>query len=242
VEKRKELKIELDPSKKVYNLIEEYLEKKAENLERFEKSESNVIEESEEEEIVLTSKPLFKKTLSRMVAVQMYSVMLNDDRYQNNCSENALNDLIQFIVLNNNYEWPYFKNKQIAKNFIFQLINFVVSNIERISKIVMSQSYVFKYDNTVKAIMFCIVGEYLMIESAKQDDKDYKNILLNEYILISEYFIDENCVKLLNGALETVFKNGFDNESDTGNIIESFDTEISEIHTSNIEELEMEST
>jgi transcription termination factor NusB len=113
---------------------------------------------------------------------------------------------MKFVIENNNYEWSYFRNKQISKNFVIQLIKFLNENFHLISTKLLKCAAIYRYNHVMKAIVYGVIGEYLMIQSVENtDQKDYKNILINEYILIAEYFLDENHVKLLNGVLEGLF-------------------------------------
>jgi transcription termination factor NusB len=208
-EKRSQLKIEIDPSTKVHHFIGEYFEKNGYQDEIVEEVLSDGESLSDSQEII-SNKPLFKKTISRMVAMQVFATILGDDSYFAHCGKSSLNGLIdevmKFVIENNNYEWSYFKNKQISKNYTIQIVKFLNENFDLLSQKLSKCSSIYKYNNVMKAIVYGVIGEYMMIQDSENpEQKDYKNILINEYILIAEYFLDENHVRLLNGLLESLF-------------------------------------
>ena len=93
----------------------------------------------------------------------------------------------------------------------------------------------------MKAIVYGVIGEYLMIQSVENtDQKDYKNILINEYILIAEYFLDENHVKLLNGVLEGLFAEmkKVDEIVETGSVeLDNIEVEVAEVDSSELDSI-----
>ena len=205
-EKRAKLTIGVSPSRKTNYFIGEYFEKNCQPEEILSEDVDSLADSQE----IIISKPLFKKTISRMIAMQMFATILGDDLYFKHCGKESLNGLIdeimKFVIENNNYEWSYFRNKQISKNFAIQLIKFLSENFELLSTKLLKCAGIYRYNHVMKAIVYGVIGEYLMIQSLENaDQKDYKNILINEYILIAEYFLDENHVKLLNGVLEGLF-------------------------------------
>ena len=77
---------------------------------------------SESQSELIPHKALFKKTLSRIVFVQLIDSILSVDTLKNEISTNILltkfSDLMTFIAENNDYECSFLQNKQLANNFI----------------------------------------------------------------------------------------------------------------------------
>ena len=240
-EKRVKLTIGGRPSRRTNYFIGEYFEK---NCQPEEILEGDVESLADSQEIII-NKPLFKKTISRMVAMQMFATILGDDLYFKHCGKESLNSLIdeimKFVIENNNYEWSYFRNKQISKNFAIQLVKFLNENFHLISTKLLKCAAIYRYNHVMKAIVYGVIGEYLMIQSVENtDQKDYKNILINEYILIAEYFLDENHVKLLNGVLEGLFAEmkKVDEIVETGSVeLDNIEVEVAEVDSSELDSI-----
>ena len=255
-EKRTQLKIDINnqQSIKVFHCIDEYFENEDKNdrIKRVEEElstkkaqfcRSEIVEndndnsQENKNENELLSKPLFKKTLSRLVVMQVLATIIGDENYLKCYEGGNLNiifdEVLQFVILNNNYEWNYFKNKQLAKNFMKQLMQFINENREEISSILSKHSIFYKGDIVIYALLVCSVGEFIMMsKSEKVEQKDCKNILIHEYVLIAEYFLDDNHVKLFNGVLERILTEMKKIELDQ--LTESLDCIVEESNIDNI--------
>ena len=189
---------------------------------------SNSIIESPSE--LIPHKALFKKTLSRIVFVQLIDSILSVDTLKNEISTNILltkfSDLMTFIAENNDYECSFLQNKQLANNFIHDLFVTFNENYNQIEQSVKESCEnhwtVYLNEAIYSSIVYSAISEFIYMEK-KQSEKDYKKIILNEYLLVSEYFLNENEIKFVNGILNTIFYKN--NEENVENNIESLKEE-----------------
>lgn len=172
----------------------------------------NLVDDSEGAEVQYKNTKLFKKTLSRIVLVQLVDSILSDVNLKDKISTEDLimdfQNLLDFIIENNIHEWGYFKNKQIAKNFIRDLFIVFNKNYSRVQKSIKEfcqnqwETYV---DGMYSSIIQAAMAEFILSKE-KESEKDYKRIILNEYLLVSEHFLNDNEIKFINGILNTLFE------------------------------------
>jgi transcription termination factor NusB len=160
----------------------------------------------------IQDKKLFKKTLSRIVFVQLIDSILSDDNIKKNISKNDLvlqfSSLMNFIAENNFHECSFIRNKQLSNNFIYDLFLTFNEHYFEIEKSVknacQNQWEIYINDAIYSSIIYCAIVELFYTEK-KNIEKDHKKIILNEYLLISEYFVNDNEIKFINGILNTIF-------------------------------------
>lgn len=172
----------------------------------------DLLNEIEEDEIIKVDKVLFKKTLSRLVAMQIMYMIFDNKTYRKMLGKSELflhfDEMMEFVLKNNYDEWKYFRNKQLARNFIKELVTFINDNIGFLAEAVESCRILFKDDIVMKSLTHCALAEYTMyLRNENRDkEKDYRVIIINEYVTIGEYFLVSNQIKLFNGILESILR------------------------------------
>ena len=174
------------------------------------------IQQKNEGEIIKIDRPLFKKTLSRLVGMQILYVIFETPEYMKRLRDKQLEEIfeeiLEFVEESDNLEWGYFRNKQLSRNLIKSLILFIGENFQEIESKLSSCEQVFKNKTVIRTLTYCAYSEYLMITRRESDRKDYQSIITNEYVAVSEYFLHSHEIKffngILNGILSTVSKAG----------------------------------
>jgi len=67
-------------------------------------------------------------------------------------------------------------------------------------------------ESIYSSVIYAAITEFIYMEG-KNLEKDHRKIILNEYLLISEYFVNENEIKFVNGILNTIFYRNADNKN-----------------------------
>lgn len=200
-------------SANIPNLMAKF-EQKVIQEEIIEPEKLNIQENEREGQIIKIDKPLFKKTLSRLVAMQVIYLIFEDKNYKEKLGTENLpsyfDEMMEIVTQNNHDEWGYFRGKQLAKTFIKQLVFFINENIKIIGKILKEYYPAFKYETVIKALIYTALGEYLMYTTsvdAESDTKkftDYHSIIINEYVSVSQYFLHSNQIEFFNGILDNI--------------------------------------
>ena len=180
----------------------------------------------------LPNKKLFKKTLSRIVFVQLIDSILASDDLKNEISTANLldkfHDLMDFITDNNNYECSFLRDKQLSNNFIYDLFLIFNQNYLQIEQSVKESCKnhweIYISEAMHSSIIYGAITEFLYMEE-KKSEKDHKKIILNEYLLVSECFLNESEMKFVNGILNTIFYKSVENTEEIVENIEEIENQ-----------------
>ncbi len=196
-------------------------------------SNNNDINIENQEITQINHQKIFKKTLSRVVFIQLIDWILSDECLRKEIStenlENQYNELIEFIIENNFHEWKVSQNKQLAKNFIHDLFVIFNKNFhiygEYIKQFCQNNWELYIKDNdTALSIIYGGICDFIYSESKKTEqqksEKDLRSIICHEYAIVAEYFMEEGEIKFIIGILNTIFdyldgKNQVDKENES---------------------------
>jgi transcription termination factor NusB len=226
---RKKLYLNSDNRVKIYDLKSDSKSICEPNVQQNENTSSEILKISEniqnnqasaDVQNSLVQKKLYKKTLSRIVFVQLIDSILSVESLKNELSTDSIVgkffDLMSFIHENNFHECNFLQNKQLSNNFIYDLFLVFNQNYSKIKVMILESCKnhwgIYINESIYSSVIYAAITEFIYMEG-KNLEKDHRKIILNEYLLISEYFVNENEIKFVNGILNTIFYRNADNKN-----------------------------
>ena len=184
---------------------------------------------------------LFKKSFSRVVLIQIINIIYDEINYKNipqdsllsMFKESLIDEYIKKIATVNTEEWSYFRCKNYETKLMHEFIKKLsVSFCNNYTKVVeifdIHRSDSDNYKPGInKVICFAAISELLTEEEGDDYNfQDQKKLLINEYVNISSFFVDQAYTNFINGLLNSVFDKI--NES-SAILLPDFDSNISQL-------------